>query len=47
MHNYKHSSKERALNYTGQNSEQWIAEYLSSNPFDLSESLTLGNLKPK
>jgi len=43
MHNCKHSSKERAMNYTGQNSEQWIAEYLSSNVFDLMESLATEN----
>jgi len=29
MRNYKQSSKERAVNYAGQNREQWIAEYLS------------------
>jgi len=29
MHNYKQSSKERAVNYIGQHREQWIAEYVS------------------
>jgi len=47
MHNYKQSSKERAVNYTGQNRKQLlVAEYLSSNLFDISEiseSLTLGD----
>jgi len=27
MHNYKQSGKEQAVNYTGQNRKQWLAEY--------------------